>query len=246
MKETRPNCRPEDHEHDSRALSGKDLKSLQRAAELFEAMGDQARLQILRLLMRGQWCVTELVAALGEKFSTVSQRLRILRDRRLVVRQRQGTHILYSLADSHVIELIKVALAHADEPVRGSSRAGEKEQEGTTMAHVHSEHNHTHGTNCGHTPVKHDGHVDYLHDGHLHHQRADGVVEEHVLPVTAKNPAGCTPQHKCDGHDGGHVHGPGCGHEAVPHGDHVDYIVAGHLHHQHGNHCDDHGPLERA
>lgn len=41
-------------------------------------------------------------------------------------------------------------------------------------------------------------------------------------------------------------HGPGCGHEAVPHGDHVDYLVDGHLHHPHGDHCDDHGPLEKA
>jgi hypothetical protein len=30
----------------------------------------------------------------------------------------------------------------------------------------------------------------------------------------------------------------------VPHGDHVDYLVNGHLHHAHGDHCDDHGPVE--
>ncbi len=30
---------------------------------------------------------------------------------------------------------------------------------------------------------------------------------------------------------GGHVHGEGCGHEAVPHGDHVDYVNEhGHAH----------------
>jgi hypothetical protein len=29
----------------------------------------------------------------------------------------------------------------------------------------------------------------------------------------------------------------------VPHGDHVDYLVNGHLHHPHDGHCDDHGPL---
>jgi hypothetical protein len=29
----------------------------------------------------------------------------------------------------------------------------------------------------------------------------------------------------------------------VPHGDHVDYFVGGHLHHAHGGHCDDHGKL---
>ena len=61
-------------------------------------------------------------------------------------------------------------------------------------------------------------------------------------------------------HDHPHKHGPGCGHTAVrhgdhvdylhdghlhhAHGDHVDYLVDGHLHHPHGNHCDNHGPLE--
>jgi hypothetical protein len=30
----------------------------------------------------------------------------------------------------------------------------------------------------------------------------------------------------------------------VPHGEHTDYLVQGHLHHPHGDHCDDHGPLE--
>jgi hypothetical protein len=30
----------------------------------------------------------------------------------------------------------------------------------------------------------------------------------------------------------------------VPHGDHIDYIVDGHLHHQHNGHCDNHGPVE--
>jgi ethanolamine utilization protein EutQ (cupin superfamily) len=28
----------------------------------------------------------------------------------------------------------------------------------------------------------------------------------------------------------------------VQHGDHVDYVVEGHLHHQHDGHCDHHGP----
>ncbi len=55
--------------------------------------------------------------------------------------------------------------------------------------------------------------------------------------------AQCTPQHACADHAKNHQHGPKCGHEAVPHGDHVDYLVGGHLHHPHGTHCDDHGAL---
>jgi hypothetical protein len=30
----------------------------------------------------------------------------------------------------------------------------------------------------------------------------------------------------------------------VLHGDHTDYIHKGHLHHHHGDHCDDHGPVD--
>lgn len=37
-----------------------------------------------------------------------------------------------------------------------------------------------------------------------------------------------------------HQHGPGCGHLAVEHGDHIDYIHDGHRHAVHGGHYDEH------
>jgi len=107
----------------------------------------------------------------------------------------------------------------------------------------HDHHNHRHGPGCGHAAVQHDGHTDYLHDGHLHHPHGDHV-DEHTLSVSGQNPADCTPNHNCGAHDTGHQHGPGCGHEAVPHGDHTDYLVDGHLHHPHGDHCDNHGKVQ--
>lgn len=110
---------------------------------------------------------------------------------------------------------------------------------------THSDHSHQHGAGCGHVAVTHDDHVDYLHDGHLHHAH-NGHYDEHAIEVSAANPAACTGGHACGGHTAGHVHGAGCGHEAVPHGDHVDYLVDGHLHHQHEGHCDDHGRLALA
>jgi hypothetical protein len=103
-------------------------------------------------------------------------------------------------------------------------------------------HDHTHGPGCGHTAIRHGDHVDYLHDGELHHHGGEGV-EAHRLDVGGANQADCTPDHACDGHEAGHTHGPGCGHEAVPHGDHVDYLVGGHLHRPHGDHCDHHGAV---
>jgi zinc transport system permease protein len=37
-----------------------------------------------------------------------------------------------------------------------------------------------------------------------------------------------------------HQHGPDCGHAAVPHDDHVDYVHGGHRHAPHGGHYDEH------
>ena len=41
-----------------------------------------------------------------------------------------------------------------------------------------------------------------------------------------------------------HEHGPDCGHEPVPHGDHVDYLHDGHRHAAHQGHYDEHGSHE--
>ncbi len=43
-----------------------------------------------------------------------------------------------------------------------------------------------------------------------------------------------------------HEHGPGCGHEAVTHGDHVDYVHDGHRHAAHEGHYDEHGEHDAA
>ena len=45
-------------------------------------------------------------------------------------------------------------------------------------------------------------------------------------------------EHLVADHD--HDHGPDCGHVAVPHGDHVDYVHDGHRHAPHGRHYDEH------
>lgn len=104
---------------------------------------------------------------------------------------------------------------------------------------THYHHGHTHNSHCGHTAIRHGDHLDYLVDGKLHHPHGDHC-DEHVIEISQTNPNQCNPvdtQHN-------HVHGPGCGHEAITHGDHLDYIVDGRLQHQHGDHCDDHGPIE--
>jgi ArsR family transcriptional regulator, lead/cadmium/zinc/bismuth-responsive transcriptional repressor len=107
-----PACNAGEHAHAELPLPP---ASLVRAAELFRAMADAPRLRILDLLKQGELCVTEIVAAVNDKFSTVSQRLRILRTEGLIIRRREGNHLYYALSDRHVADLIQNALAHAIE-----------------------------------------------------------------------------------------------------------------------------------
>lgn len=99
-----------------------DEAAIEMAARLFRAMGDPPRLRTLAMLAQGEACVSEIAAATNEELSTISQRLRVLRAENLLVRRRQGKHILYSLADQHVVGLIFNALAHATEHRQGSKR----------------------------------------------------------------------------------------------------------------------------
>jgi DNA-binding transcriptional ArsR family regulator len=103
-----------DHDHDRIRAAGRDDDTVRRAAELLQAIADPARLALVELISQGEVCVAELVAATGANESTVSQRLRTLRDRRVVTTRREGRHIYYSLADDHVRELVDAVLDHVD------------------------------------------------------------------------------------------------------------------------------------
>lgn len=92
------------------------------------------------------------------------------------------------------------------------------------------QHPHAHDRFCGHAAVPHEDHVDFLHDGHVHH-----VHEDHV-DVGPTDLVGHHLPHA--GHM--HVHTEGCGHTAVPHGDHLDYVHGSHRHAGHHVHYDEH------
>ena len=109
-----PSCAPHDHLSRQRAALVQP-GAIERAAGIFRAMGDGPRLRLLTLLGQGEACVTEIATAEGEDLSTISQRLRVLRNEGLVSRRRNGKHILYGLADQHVADLLFNALAHASE-----------------------------------------------------------------------------------------------------------------------------------
>ena len=71
-----------------------------------------------------------------------------------------------------------------------------------------------------------------------------GLVVQHrrraQMPFPAEVVGTPADQHDTVDEPHGHLHGPGCGHPAVEHGDHDDYIHGGHRHAPHGRHYDEH------
>jgi ArsR family transcriptional regulator len=123
--DTPPACRAEPHvdrEAASREAPSIDSAGLERAAAIFRASGEVARLRLLERLLHGERCVTELAAETDENLSTISQRLRILHAEGLVDRRRDGKHIFYSLTDQHVAVLVRTVLEHASERTKPSTK----------------------------------------------------------------------------------------------------------------------------
>lgn len=84
------------------------------AVEVFRLLADVTRVQLLRALADGELSVNELAKAVGKRNGAVSQHLAKLRMARLVTTRRQGTQVLYQVANEHVTQLVADALRHSE------------------------------------------------------------------------------------------------------------------------------------
>jgi ArsR family transcriptional regulator, nickel/cobalt-responsive transcriptional repressor len=83
-------------------------------ATTLQALASPSRLLILSRLRQGPCPVTELAEAVGMEQSAVSHQLRVLRHLGLVVGNRSGQRIVYSLYDNHVAMLLDEAIYHSE------------------------------------------------------------------------------------------------------------------------------------
>lgn len=86
-----------DHENDSRPADDAALTA--PTAALFRALGEPARLTLLRHLFTGEHSVRELTDHLGLAQSTVSAHLACLRDCGLVTVRQRGRSSIYAIGD---------------------------------------------------------------------------------------------------------------------------------------------------
>jgi len=78
-------------------------------AEFFKALGHPMRILILEILRQGPSSVGKLQDAIGAPESSISQQLAVLRSRNIVVTERRGTTVIYSVRNAELFELLDSA-----------------------------------------------------------------------------------------------------------------------------------------
>ena len=71
---------------------------LHSASQLFHALSDETRLEIVNMLRDGERCVCDLMGALDAAQSRLSFHLKVLKDAGIVTDRRHGRWIYYSLS----------------------------------------------------------------------------------------------------------------------------------------------------
>lgn len=95
--------------------------NLDTTLNVFRAIGEETRLRIMVLLLRGELTVSELTQILGQSQPRVSRHLKILADAGLVERYREGSWMFYRAAGGGEGEETGAAIVRALEGLRGSA-----------------------------------------------------------------------------------------------------------------------------
>ncbi len=83
---------------------------MKKFIRVMKALSDPNRVRVIKLLQEKDLCVCELQKVLGLAQSTVSKHMKLLEDAGLVEKVRQGTWVIFSLADGSDSEYVATML----------------------------------------------------------------------------------------------------------------------------------------
>jgi len=90
----------------SKPESRKVPADFRKSADVFKALSNPNRLLIVDALGGGERCVADLTKMVGLEMSTVSNHLSVLRSVGLVLDERRGTQVFYTLRSSCVLKIL--------------------------------------------------------------------------------------------------------------------------------------------
>jgi DNA-binding transcriptional ArsR family regulator len=82
------------------------MNEIQAAADIAKVLADPLRLKILQCLTWGPAQVADLVVMVGSTQPNVSNHLRVMRDKAMVLAEKNGRHTVYRVASPAIAELI--------------------------------------------------------------------------------------------------------------------------------------------
>jgi ArsR family transcriptional regulator, arsenate/arsenite/antimonite-responsive transcriptional repressor len=85
-------------------MSSATASPLARTAQLFHALSDEARLEIIEILLDGEHCVCDLMTHIDAAQSRLSYHLKVLKDAGLVTDRREGRWSYYTLQRDAFVE----------------------------------------------------------------------------------------------------------------------------------------------
>ncbi len=89
-----------------------------KISEDFKIFSDTTRLKILYALSQKELCVCDIAEVLEMTHSAVSHQLRLMRNNNLVKFKKEGKNVFYSLADEHVLIVMKMGIEYSKESLR--------------------------------------------------------------------------------------------------------------------------------
>lgn len=102
---------------------------------VFQAMADETRRQILRLLRDGPLSSGDIAAQFSSSWPTISRHLAVLRDAGLIAAQRKGQEIFYELNTSvfqdlvqHLLDWVRPTAARSKGADRQRVRARKRQE----------------------------------------------------------------------------------------------------------------------
>jgi DNA-binding transcriptional ArsR family regulator len=109
---------PLEHSPPDRPLGAEEASQMAEAMSVFAT---ESRVRLLYALLDRELSVDELAETIEMDPSAVSQQLRVLRQLRFVVAQREGRRMRYRLHDDHVADLLAAVRNHHEHATRGWS-----------------------------------------------------------------------------------------------------------------------------
>ena len=77
-------------------------------ARILKVLGDPNRIMIIELLRNGELCQCEIIPYVGQSQPTVSRHLGLLEANGFLSRRKDGTRVLYKIANPNVLRILEL------------------------------------------------------------------------------------------------------------------------------------------